>query len=66
MVYNKIFNEDEMGSYKSINELGSKIEHLLSNENKIKKYAKKGKEKYFKLFNSKIITSNIIKKTFNL
>jgi glycosyltransferase involved in cell wall biosynthesis len=64
--YNKIFNEDEMGSYKSINELGSKIEHLLSNENKIKKYAKKGKEKYFKLFNSKIITSNIIKKTFNL
>ena len=62
--YNKIFNEDEMGSYKSINDLGNKIENLLTNENKIQKYAKNGKEKYFKLFNSKVISANIIKKTF--
>ena len=62
--YNKIFNEDEMGSYKSINDLGNKIENLLTNENNIQKYAKNGKEKYFKLFNSKVISANIIKKTF--
>ena len=62
--YNKIFNEDEMGSYKSIDDLGNKIEYLLSNEKKIQKYGKNGKEKYFKLFNNKIIASNIIKKTF--
>lgn len=62
--YNKIFNEDEMGSYKSINDLGNKVEYLLTNENKIQKYAKNGKEKYFKLFNSKVISANIINKTF--
>ena len=62
--YNKIFNEDEMGSYKSIDDLGNKIEHLLLNEDKIRKYGKNGKEKYFRIFNNKIISANIIKKTF--
>ena len=63
--YNKIFNEDEVGSYKSIDDLGKKIEYLLSNEKKIDIYAKNGKEKYFKLFNNKIISKKIIEKTFN-
>jgi len=62
--YNKIFNEYEVGSYSSINDLGNKIESLLSNPEKIKKYAKNGREKYFKLFNNKIISEDIIKKTF--
>ena len=62
--YNKIFNENEVGSYSSVKDLGSKIEHLLSNPDKIKKYAKNGREKYFKLFNNKIISEDIIKKTF--
>jgi len=62
--YNSIFNENEVGSYNSINNLGNKIEHLLSNPEKIKKYAKNGREKYFKLFNNKIISADIIKKTF--
>ena len=62
--YNSIFNENEVGSYNSINELGNKIEHLLSNPEKIRKYAKNGREKYFKLFNNKIISADIIKKTF--
>ena len=62
--YNKIFNENEVGSYKSINDLGNKIEYLLSNPGKIKKYAKNGKEKYFKLYNNQLISSDIIKKTF--
>tara|TARA_B110000027_G_scaffold13787_1_gene13286 strand:+ start:161 stop:1060 length:900 start_codon:yes stop_codon:yes gene_type:complete len=61
--YNKIFNENEVGSYKSINDLGNKIEYLLSNPDKIKKYAKNGKEKYFKLYNNQLISLDIIKKT---
>ena len=62
--YNKIFNENEVGSYSSINDLGSKVERLLSNPDMIKKYAKNGRERYFKLFNNKIISEDIIKKTF--
>ena len=62
--FNKIFDEDEVGSYKNYDDLGSKIEFLLSNEKKINQYGKNGKIKYFKLFNSKIITKNMISKTF--
>ena len=61
--FNKIFDEDEVGFYKNIDELGSKIEFLLTNEHKINKYGKNGKRKYFKLFNNKIISNNIINKT---
>jgi len=62
--FNKIFDEDEVGSYKNINDLGSKIEYMLSNINKINKFGKNGKIKYFKLFNNKIISKNIINQTF--
>ena len=62
--YDKIFDENEVGTYKSIDDLGNKVEFLLSNENKIKKYAKNGRDKYFKLFNSKVVSGNIINKTF--
>ena len=62
--FNKIFNEDEAGSYKNVDDLGAKIEYLLTNEDKINEYGKNGKAKYFKLFNNKIISKNIINKTF--
>ena len=62
--FNKIFDEDEVGSYKNYDDLGSKIEFLLSNEKKVNQYGKNGKIKYFKLFNNKIITKNMISKTF--
>ena len=61
--FNKIFNEDEVGSYKSYNDLGSKIEYMLTNEKKINLYGKNGKNKYFKLFNNTIVAKNIINKT---
>ena len=63
--FDDFFNDREVGFYKDVNDLGNKIEHLLSNPNKINEYAKRGKNKYFKLFNNKLITSNIINKTFN-
>lgn len=62
--YDKVFDENEVGTYKSIDDLGNKVEFLLSNENKIKKYAKNGRDKYFKLFNSKVVSGKIINKTF--
>ncbi len=62
--YDKIFGDDEVGSYNNINELGSKIESLLSNPSKINKYGKNGKKKYFKLYNSKTVTKKIIDSTF--
>ena len=58
------FNENEVGFYKNLNDLGNKIEYMLSNPKKIDKYGKNGKIKYFKLFNNKIITKNIIENTF--
>ena len=62
--FDKIFNDDEVGCYKSHDDLGGKIEYLLTNEKKINKYGKNGKIKYFKLFNNKIISQKIITKTF--
>ena len=62
--FNKIFDEDEVGSYKDINDLGAKIEYMLTNIDKINKFGKNGKIKYFKLFNNKIISKKIIDKTF--
>ena len=63
-LFTDFFEDDEVGFYKNINDLGNKIEKLLSNPGKIEKYAKNGKIKYFKLFNNKTITSNILDKTF--
>jgi glycosyltransferase involved in cell wall biosynthesis len=62
--FRDFFDEDEVGSYSTIDELGNKIEQLLLNESKINKYAQNGKKKYFKLFNNKLITKNIIEKIF--
>ena len=62
--FHKIFDETEVGFYKDLNDLGNKIEKLISNEKKINQYGKNGKNKYFKLFNNKLITKNIIDKTF--
>ena len=48
----------------NLDDLGSKIEFLLSNEKKINKYGKNGKTKYFRLFNNKIVSNMIISNTF--
>ena len=58
--FKDFFNENEVGSYKDLNDLGNKIEKLKSNPNLINKYGKAGRDKYFKLFNTKKISKNII------
>ena len=62
--FNDFFDDNEVGFYKDVKDLGNKIEYLLKYPKKINEYGKRGKEKYFKLFNNKIITKKIIEKTF--
>ena len=58
--FDDFFNENQVGSYKSIDDLGDKIEKLKSNPKLINQYGKAGREKYFQLFNNKKISKNII------
>ena len=58
--FKDFFNENEVGSYKDLDDLGSKIEKLKSKPNLINKYGKAGRYKYFKLFNTKKISKEII------
>ena len=58
--FKDFFNENEVGSYKDLNDLGNKIEKLKSKPNLINKYGKAGRDKYFQLFNTKKISKNII------
>ena len=58
------FNKDEIVLYKNIKDLSSKIIKF-SNDNKLRcKIAKKGRDKYFKYFNSTAVADFIINKTF--
>jgi len=63
---NKFFNNDEVIFYNSINDLSKKIIKYSENDNLRIKIAKKGKLKYLKYFNSKIVADFMIKKTFNM
>lgn len=58
--FKDFFNENEVGSYKDLDDLGNKIEKLKSKPNLINKYGKAGRDKYFKLFNTKKISKEII------
>ena len=62
--FSDFFSEEEVGSYNNVNDLGNKIEYFLSNEDKLNKYGKNGRKKYYQLFNNKKIAKEIIDKTF--
>ena len=62
--FSDFFDEDEVGFYSSIDQLGNKIENLISKPKLLNSYAKNGAKKYFKLFNNIKITKTIIDKTF--
>ena len=64
--YNDFFNKNEVVTYEDINDLSKKIEKYLNNDVLRQKIAKKGRDKYFKFFNSTIIAEFIINKTFNI
>ena len=57
------FNDDEIVTYKNISDLSEKI-NKYSNDNKLRNLiAKKGRDKYFKYFNSTLVAKFIIEKT---
>ena len=57
---NNFFNSNEIVSYNDIDDLADKIKFYKKNDKKRIKIAKKGKEKYFKLFNETKISKFII------
>jgi len=60
------FNKDEIVLYKNLSDLSEKIIKY-SNDNKLRnKIARNGRSKYFKYFNSTIISEYIINKTFDI
>jgi len=60
------FKKDEIITYTDVNDLSKKIEKFTNDDALRQKIAKKGRNKYFKFFNSTIIANFIIAKTFNI
>ena len=57
------FNSNEIVSYNDVNDLAENIKFYKKNDKLRIKIAKKGKEKYFKLFNEVKIANYIINKS---
>ncbi len=57
--FQKLFNSDELITYKNENDLIEKILDLKDDLNRINKISKKGKDKYFKIFNNSIVADSI-------
>ena len=64
--YSDFFNSNEMVFYKNLNDLSEKIIKISNDEKMRKKIGYKGKEKYFKYFNSTLVADFLINKTFNI
>ena len=60
------FNKDEIVLYKDIKDLSEKIIKYNNDDKLRSSIAKKGRDKYFKYFNSTTIADYIIKKTFEI
>ncbi len=61
---NDFFSKDEVVFYNNINELSDQLNYFKKNNELRKKIAKKGQIKYFKYFDSKIVSKYIIDKIF--
>ena len=64
--FQDFFSKDEIVTYKDTNDLAHKIVELKDDIKKINKISKKGKQKYFKIFNNKIVSNFIINKTLDI
>jgi spore maturation protein CgeB len=60
------FSNDEMIFYKDIDDLVNKLEKFKKDKKTGKKIAKNGRDKYFRYFNSNIVSDYIISKTFDV
>ena len=66
LLFSDFFTKEELLFYKNEKDIISQINSLLSNPKQIYQIAKKGKKKYFELFNNLIISDFIISKTFKI
>ena len=64
--FKNFLSNNEIVSYKNINDLAAKIIKYNKNDKLRKRIAKRGREKYHKYFNSKKIAEYIINKTFKI
>jgi len=64
--YQDFFSNKEMVFYKDINDLSEKISKISKDERLRKSIGKKGKEKYMKYFNSRLVAQFIIDKTLGV
>jgi len=64
--FTDFFNKDEIVTYGDINDLSKKIEKYSNDDALRQKIAKKGRDKYFKYFNSTTVAEFIINKSFNV
>ena len=64
--FGDFFSKDEIVTYSSINDLSKKIKKYSNDDALRQKIAKKGRDKYFKFFNSTIVAEFIINKSLNI
>ena len=64
--YSDFFTNKEMVFYKNINDLSEKILRIANDEKLRKLIGKNGKKKYFKYFNSNLVSDFIVNKTFDI
>ena len=60
------FKSDEIVTYENVNDLSKKIIKFSNNDELRKKIAKKGRDKYFRYFNSTVVAEFLITKTFKI
>ena len=63
--FNNFFNKDEVIFYNNLLDLSEKLNYYKENDELRRKIAKKGREKYFALFESQIICDHILSKIFD-
>ena len=64
--FNHFLNKNEIVTYKNLKDLAYKIKKYSNNDKLRKKVAKKGRDKYFKYFNSSLVAEFIVKRTFGI
>jgi spore maturation protein CgeB len=61
---NDFFDDDEVVFYKNVDDLSQKLNYFRENNSSRKKIARKGQVKYFRYFNSVLITKYMLSKAF--
>ena len=63
---NDFFNSNEIIFYKNINDLSNKLNYYKNNDKLRKKIALNGQRKYFRIFNSEVVSGYILNKIFDI